>query len=131
MFFFFVDCVNRRFQSKSIVEINGILHIAPNLGTLVLLGMILFSGLPGTLKFISELYVFAAFFETTPVSALIVVYTANFIGLIGFSKVWYNAVFGMTVLKSVNSPKDLSYKELYILALCVIPLLFLGVWLPY
>ena len=130
IFFFFVDCVNRRYNSRNIVEVNGILHITPNLGTLILFGCVLYSGLPGTMKFISELYIFTGLFEAAPLSALITIIIANFLGIIGFSKVWYNLVFGLTPLKSSTLPKDLSYKELYIIFICFLGLVFYGIWVP-
>lgn len=131
LFFFFVDCVYRRFNSRNIVEINGILQITPNLGITILLGCILFSGLPGTMKFISELYIFSGLFDNSPLSLIILVFSANFLGILGFSKVWYNAVFGMTPLKSYLVPKDLSFKELYIIGFCFISLLLYGLWVPF
>jgi len=130
IFFFFVDCVYRRYNSRNIVEINGILHITPNLGIMILLGCVLYSGLPGTMKFLSELYVFTGFLENGPFSTFIVIFTANFLGIIGFSKVWYNVVFGITPLKSFLLPKDLSFKEIYIISFCFISLLFYGLWIP-
>jgi len=130
IFFFFVDCINRRFNSRNIVEVNGVLHITPNLGTFILLGCVLFSGLPGSMKFISELYIFTGFLEAAPLSAIFILFIANFIGIIGFSKVWYNAVFGLTPLKVTSLPKDLSYKEIYIILFCFVGLLFYGLWTP-
>lgn len=130
MFFFFVDCVNRRYNTRNIVEINGILHITPNLGVAILLGCILFSGLPGTMKFISELYIFSGLLELAPLSTLIIIFSANFLGIVGFSKVWFNAVFGLTPLKGSHLPKDLSFKEIYILGLCAFGLVLYGFWVP-
>jgi NADH:ubiquinone oxidoreductase subunit 4 (subunit M) len=84
--FFIVDCVYRRYHTRSITEINGILHITPNLGIAILIMCIFFAGLPGTIKFISEFYVFSGFFEITPVGCFLLMFTANVVGLIGFSK---------------------------------------------
>jgi len=131
IFFFFVDCINRRFNSRNIVEINGVLHITPNLGILILLGCVLYSGLPGSLKFISELYIFMGLLESTPLSAILVIFIANFLGLVGFCKVWYNAVFGLTPINETKLPKDLSFKELYIIIFCFIGLLFYSLYIPY
>jgi NADH:ubiquinone oxidoreductase subunit 4 (subunit M) len=118
IFFFFVDCVNRRYNSRNIVEINGILHITPNLAAFILIGCILYSGLPGTLKFVSEMYIFIGLIELSSISTILVIFIANFLGLVGFCKVWYNAVFGATPVKTIKLPKDLSFKEIYILCTC-------------
>ena len=57
-FFFSWYSFTAVFITRNIVEINGILHLAPNLGIVILISCIFYSGLPGTLKFISELYIF-------------------------------------------------------------------------
>lgn len=131
IFFFFVDCVYRRFNSRNIVEINGLLHITPNLGIFIIIGCILFSGLPGTMKFISEMYIFTGFLEAAPISTITVIVAANFLGIVGFSKVWYNVIFGLMPLKIKLIPKDLSFKEIYILVFCFISLLLYGLSLPF
>jgi NADH:ubiquinone oxidoreductase subunit 4 (subunit M) len=84
--FFVVDCVYRRFHSRSILEVNGILHVTPNLGVAILFMLIFFSGLPGTIKFISEFYIFSGLLEFSPTSCFILMFVANVLGLIGFSK---------------------------------------------
>lgn len=130
IFFFLVDTVSRRFYTRNIVEINGILHLAPNLGIVILISCIFYSGLPGTLKFISELYIFAGLFDITPLSTIIVLFGANFFGLLGFSKVWYNVVFGMTSIDKNYAVNDLSFKEIYTLSICYFILLLWGLILP-
>lgn len=130
IFFFLVDTISRRFYTRNIVEINGILHLAPNLGIVILLSCVFYSGLPGTLKFISELYIFAGLFDITPLSTIIVLFGANFFGLIGFSKVWFNVVFGMTSIEKNYTVNDLSYKEIYTLSICYFILLLWGLIIP-
>jgi NADH:ubiquinone oxidoreductase subunit 4 (subunit M) len=56
------------------------------LGIAILLAVILYAGLPGTLKFTSEIYIFIGLIETAPISCIILLYGVNFLGLIGFSK---------------------------------------------
>jgi len=84
--FFLVDCVQRRYKSRLVSELSGIIHTTPNLGISVLLMIVLYSGLPGTLKFISELYIYSGLLESTPFVSIILLFGSNFIGLIGFSK---------------------------------------------
>jgi len=84
--FYLVDCIQRRYHTRVISEISGILHTTPNLGISILLMQILYSGLPGTLKFLSEFYIFSGLMCTAPFSAILLMYGANFFGLIGFSK---------------------------------------------
>jgi hypothetical protein len=43
-------------------------------------------------------------------------FTANVVGLIGFSKAWFNSVFGLSK-KHLNAiPMDLTFKEIYIIS---------------
>jgi hypothetical protein len=55
---------------------------------------------------------------------------ANFFGLIGFSKVWFNVVFGMTAPNKNYSVIDLSFKEIYTLSLCYAILFLWGLIIP-
>lgn len=115
LMFFIVDCLYRRFHTRSLVEVNGLLHITPNLSISILLMTIFFAGLPGTIKFISEFYIFSGFFEISPFMCLSLMTMANVLGLIGFSKAWFNVVFGAFTKYTKYLPMDLTYKEVYII----------------
>lgn len=86
MMFFIVDCVYRRYHTRSLVEINGILHLTPNLGIAIILMMVFFAGLPGTIKFVTEFYIFSGFLEISSFICFFIMFVANVLGLIGFSK---------------------------------------------
>ena len=118
LMFFIVDCIYRRYHTRSIVEINGILHWTPNLGISILIMCVFFSGLPGTIKFITEFYIFSGFLEISVFSCFFLMFTANVLGLIGFSKCWFNSVFGMYKKNLTNIPLDLTFKEILILIFC-------------
>lgn len=118
LMFFLVDCIYRRFHTRSIVEVNGLLHVVPNLGLSILFMLVFFSGLPGTIKFISEFYIFSGFLESSPISCLILMFVANVLGLIGFSKAWFNVVFGLPRKNTKYLPMDLTFKESYIILYC-------------
>lgn len=124
LMFFVVDCIYRRYHTRSIVEINGLLHLTPNLGLAILFMCIFFSGLPGTIKFIVEFYVFSGFLEVSPFSCFFLMAIANVFGLIGFSKCWFNVVFGMFRKNMSTIPLDLTTKEIYIIMFCFIVLFF-------
>lgn len=124
LMFFLVDCIYRRYHTRSIVELNGILHLTPNLGIAILTMCVFFAGLPGTIKFISEFYLFSSFLEISPTACLILMFLANVLGLIGFSKCWFNAVFGLFRKDSSVGIVDLTYKELLIIIFCYVFLFF-------
>lgn len=115
LMFFIVDCVYRRFHTRSIVEINGLIHLTPNLGILIFIMCIFFSGLPGTIKFISEFYIFSCLVEISPFVCFFYMFTANVFGLVGFSKCWFNLLFGMNKKNLKYIPLDLTLKEIWII----------------
>ena len=118
LMFFIVDCIYRRFHTRSVVEVTGILHLTPNLGVVILVMCIFFAGLPGTIKFISEFYIFSGLFSVSVFSCALLMFLANVFGLIGFSKNWYNAVFGMNTKNFSSTTMDLTFKEIYITGYC-------------
>jgi hypothetical protein len=52
--------------------------------------------------------------------------TANVIGLVGFSKVWFNLVFGGYTKNTKYLPMDLSYKEIYMVCFNFFILVYLA-----
>ncbi len=128
LMFYIVDCLQRRFNSRSVVEISGVLQITPMLGITIIVMCILYAGLPGTLKFTCEFYIFCGLFEITPIITILLFFIANVLGLIGFSKCWFDVVFGMNLKNQKLMPFDLLIKELYIIYISVF-LLFIFVFL--
>jgi len=126
LMFYLVDCIQRRYSTRIVSEISGILHTTPNLGISILLMQILYSGLPGTLKFLSEFYIFSGLLCSAPLSTILILYSANFFGLIGFSKCWFNVVFGLTLKNQNKLPVDLTYKEFFIIFICIISMVLFG-----
>jgi len=120
LMFYIVDCLQRRFNSRSVVEISGILQITPMLGISIIVMCVLYAGLPGTLKFTCEFYIFCGLFEITPTLTIILFFVANVLGLIGFSKCWFDATFGMSLKSHKLAPFDLNSKELYIIYISII-----------
>lgn len=120
LMFFLVDCVQRRFNSRSVVEISGILQITPILGISILLMCVIFSGLPGSLKFNCEFYLFCSLFSMSPILTFLLFLITNVIGLIGFSKCWFNVTFGTLLKNFKTTPFDLNIKEIYIISVNIL-----------
>ena len=119
LMFFLVDCIQRRYKSRLVSEISGIIHTTPNLGIALIVMVVLYSGLPGTIKFVSELYIYTGLMEIAPFTCLLLLFGANFFGLIGFSKCWFNVIFGLSMKNQDKLPVDLNFKEIFIIVLCV------------
>ena len=124
LMFFIVDCLQRRFNSRSVVEISGVLQITPMLGIAIITMCVLYAGLPGTLKFTCEFYIFCGLFEISPTLTLLLFFIANVLGLIGFSKCWFDVTFGTSLKKHKLAPLDLNIKELYIIYISISFLFF-------
>jgi NADH-quinone oxidoreductase subunit M len=120
LMFFLVDCIQRRYKTRLVTELSGILHRTPNLGISLILMVILYSGLPGSLKFTSEFYIYSGLLESLPVSSIIMLFSSNFFGIIGFSKCWYNVIFGLSMKNQQNIGVDLTFKELLIIVVCLL-----------
>jgi len=84
--FFLVDCIQKRYKTRLISELSGIIHTTPNLGIVLIFMVVLYSGIPGSLKFSSEIYIYSGLIENAPLSSLVLLFSSNFLGLIGFSK---------------------------------------------
>lgn len=124
LMFFIVDCIYRRYRTRSIIEVNGILHLTPNLGIAIILMVVFFAGLPGTIKFISEFYLFSAFSEISPSACFLLMFIANVCGLIGFSKCWFNSIFGTNRNYTNFQLIDLTIKEILIIGFSLYFLFF-------
>lgn len=124
LMFFLVDCIYRRYHSRSIFVVQGILTSAPNLGTAIIFMIIFFSGLPGTLKFICEFYIFSLLLQHSWIFTCFFILCLNFLGLIGFSKPWFNSIFLFNDTKAKTFFLDLSRKELLIILFCFFCLTF-------
>lgn len=126
LMFYIVDCLQRRFNSRSVVELSGILQITPNLGIVIMVMCVLYAGLPGTLKFTCEFYIFCGLFELTPTLTILLFIITNVLGLISFSKCWFDVIFGINIKSVKFVPLDLNVKEFYIICIPIIMLLVFG-----
>lgn len=125
LLFYTVDCVQRRFHTRSIPELSGILQTHPQLGVIIFFNCVLYSGLPGTLKFLSELYMYTGLIENSFLLGCILFFGCNYLGLIGFCKCWYNVLFGLTVNNKQCISIDLTVKEILIILMCYFMLISL------
>ncbi len=124
LMFFLVDCIYRRLHSRSVLQINGLSLFLPNLSIFIFIMCIFFSGLPGTLKFSIEFCIINNLIDFSAVLSIFLVVVANCLGLIGFSKNWFNALFGIRTSYFVYVQTDLSKKEILILLFILMFLFF-------
>lgn len=115
LMFFLVDCIYRRFHTRSVYGLHGLMQRAPTLGIFIIGMCVLYAGLPGTIKFSCEFYIFATLLESSWLSCILLVFILNVFGLVGFSKPWFNVVFGLPNSHMPENVLDLSRREVYII----------------
>lgn len=131
LFFYLVDSIFRRYKTRSVFELQGVVHLTPSLGVFIFFGCVLYSGLPGTLKFMCEFYIFSGLLDNSPISTTAVLYFANFIGIVGFCKCWFNVTFGLNIKFQRILMLDLSSREILIKLTCCFGLIAFGFFLPW
>ena len=124
LLFYTVDCVQRRFHTRSLIELSGLLLLTPNLGIVIFLNCVFYSGLPGTLKFLSEIYIYNGLLECAPAALLLLLLGSNWLGLVGFSKCWFNSLYGMVLNTQRYLTIDLTVKETLLIGFCYFGLIF-------
>lgn len=129
--FFLVDCIYRRFHTRAVTSINGIFSLCPNLAISILCMLICFSGLPGTVKFSVEFLLFSGLLEYSLFFCILIMLVANVFGLIGFSKNWFNSLFGLKIKKVGYAILDMTAKELLLIFILIFFLFYFSFFLNY
>jgi len=124
LLFFTVDILTKRFHTRTVTNITGVIQVMPIFGVCMIITLLLFSGLPFTIKFFIEVSVFNLLLSLNPEITLFIIVIANWVGLIGFSKIWLNLLFGKPQIKEVV--KDLTVREIIIYLLSFLMLVFLN-----
>lgn len=111
IFFLMSDSLYRRFSSRSTSSIRGLTQSTPVLGYALFICCLFFAGLPFTLKFIVEVYIFINLFNLNAFLFTLTIIVCNWFGLVSFMKHWFGLLFGNPVQENIN---DLSYREFII-----------------
>ena len=109
LFFYIVDVVYKRIGSRSIYSISGVLNTAPMLGYAIFIACILFAGIPFTLKFVVEVYLYTQLFNINSFFTVSLLIIANWVGVGCFIKHWFSLIFG----GNYSLFSDLSKKEFF------------------
>lgn len=118
IFFLLSDSLYRRFGTRSTVGVRGLLQLTPVFGYTLFICCLFFAGLPFTLKFIVEVYIFTQLFSLNSSVLIITIFICNWFGLISFMKNWFTPLFGSS---STTIMYDLSIRELIVYSsLCIL-----------
>jgi len=63
LMFYLVECIYVRYYSRSVFSVKGIFFTFNKLSVYIIFMTIIFSGIPGTFKFICEFYIFNTLFN--------------------------------------------------------------------
>ena len=118
LMFFLVDLIQKRFGTRLVTELSGIIHICPNLGIAIILMCLCFLALPFTLKFTCEFALFTGVMDMSSVIFILMSLATNWLAPIAFCRLWYGVLFGTPARKYLNV-MDLDFKEIHIIVLCL------------
>lgn len=110
LLFFFIDVLTKRFATRSSTQITGLVHLMPSFSFFLFLTWLGFSGLPYTIKFTLELHIFTSVLTVNGLVFAALIIGMNVIGLVGFSKNLFNALFGAPII-SEHVVYDLNKRE--------------------
>lgn len=124
LFFFIIDVILKRYNTRVTTQLTGLIHQMPIFTFFVFLSWIGFSGLPFTIKFTLELFIFNYLLNWNFFFLVFVLIGMNIIGLIGFSKNIFNVLFGAPTLKYIVY--DLTKREIYLFIFLIFNLIILN-----
>lgn len=126
IFFFFIDVISKRFNTRVSSQITGLVHIMPTFTLIIFISWILFSGLPYTIKFLLEIGIFSILYSNNFILAIFCLLIMNVVGIIGFTKNIFNSLFGSPVITDYIV-YDLNKREFYLYIFLIINLILLNI----
>lgn len=125
LLFFYIDVVTKRFATRSTSQITGLVHVMPTFSAVMFATWLGFTGLPYTIKFTLELWIFTSLLTTNALVFIILIISMNVIGLIGFSKHLFNSMFGAPIIARAIV-YDLTRRELSVFVFLLLNLVLLN-----
>lgn len=125
LMFYIVDCIYKRYNTRSLYKLYGISTLFPSLSNGIWAMLLLFLGIPGTLKFFVEFKLIYLLNNYSIVYALFFLFFFLFVSSIGFLKCWFSALYGNPGYP--KNKKDLSKEEFNI----IFGLFFLSIILSF
>jgi len=125
IFFFIIDILMKRFNTRLSTKITGLVHTMPIFSFFIFISFILFCGLPFTSKFFIEIVIFKLLFNHNIEIFLFIIFIANWVGIIGFSKNFFNILFGSPITTDYII-LDLNKKEILIFIKMILLLFYIN-----
>lgn len=93
-FFFLIDQIQKRFQTRNITSLSGLNSYTPLLSLAIWVSLLIFRGFPIFLKFIIEWELLFILLQNYNILGFLIFFTLSFFGVLGFSKVWFTVLYG-------------------------------------
>lgn len=114
IFFYTVDCLYKRYKSRSIYNIFATFIFYPTMTFLIIFSCLSFNAFPGSLKFFLEIFIFTALFEINFFTTFGILIIVNWVGTVSFTYLWFRTFFGSKDVKTILYLFDLTKKELLV-----------------
>lgn len=122
--FLLVDAVTRRFKTRLLTELGGLCWLTPKLFLFLLINLLIFLGIPGTLFFIAEFLFFYALVELHAGFAFFLLFFLYFLVPTFFFRSFSNVLFGLCFNAFRLPAADLTLFECLLYGLHILLLLY-------
>lgn len=123
LFFFLVDQVQKRYQTRNLNNLGGLMSKAVILSFVIWISLLVFRGFPIFSKFIIEWEILMLLYENFTILGLILFFFISFFGVIGFFRIWFIILYGQPT-KNLNNLTDILKSDL-IIAIFLVFLLYI------
>lgn len=130
-FFFLIDQVQKRYQTRNITSLSGLSVYAPLLSTYIWISLLIFRGFPIFLKFLIEWELLFVLLQNYQLLGFFFFSIFSFFGVLGFSKVWFTVLYGQPYsifIKIDILKKDVITGFLLFFILFFLNFLFIIIW---
>lgn len=125
LFFGIVDILYKKYRSRSVFGVCGVMNSNYILGILIVISVVMFNALPFTIKFFIEVRLLTLLLDLNMFMFLSTCFVVNVFGSFFFFKVWSNVIFGSAYHKTYSlSKKEVVFIEIYLCIYVVLTILF-------
>jgi len=126
--FFVIGILYERFHTKNIKYYNGIIANMPLVSICFFFFIVSNFGLPGTLNFIGEFYIFTSFFKSHIFMIYITIFVSIFLSSFYSIYLYNHVVFGNNNPFFYYNSYDLTLIEFFILSILILLILISGIY---
>jgi NADH-quinone oxidoreductase subunit M len=118
--FLVVNLIESKFGSRSILQVSGLWYVSQPLGLLTFWSLVSFLGLPITLFFWGEIWLWVLVINKITITGTQVLFLAGVIFLSIFFKIWWNVMYGVPAKIEKVNDAEFFYIELLVMWLLIL-----------